>query len=75
MRNDGYEERGGGGGGGQKIVVECLQFWPKLGHLICQGLTPPSIRLRGHRSKGTSEGNGLGFLAHMHTHKQTHKHA
>lgn len=36
MRNDGYEERGGG----HKIVVECLQFWPKLDHLICQGLTP-----------------------------------
>lgn len=38
--NDGYEERGGGGGGGQKIVVECLQFWLELDHLICQGLTP-----------------------------------
>lgn len=38
VRNDGYEERGGGGG--HKIVVECLQFCPKLDHLICQGLTP-----------------------------------
>lgn len=37
VRNEGYEERGGGG---QKIVVECLQFWPELDHPICQGLTP-----------------------------------
>jgi len=36
VRKDGYEQRGGG----QKMVVECLQFWPELDHLICQGLTP-----------------------------------
>lgn len=37
VRNDGYEERRGGG---HKIVVECLQFCPKLGRIICQGSTP-----------------------------------
>lgn len=70
MRNDGG--RGGGGGEGQKIVVECSQSEPKkLGHLICQGLTPtlPGPDCGGQRSQGTSEGNAC---AGAHTRKHKH---
>ena len=46
---------------GQNSTISFVRAWP---------------RLRGQRSKGTSEGNELGYRArtHTHTHKPTHKH-
>lgn len=62
VRNDGYEEKGGGG---QKIVVECLRFWPKLDHLICQGLTP-NCGVKGQREHLREMHSVI-----THTHMQT----
>lgn len=63
MRNDGYEEKGGG----QKIVVECLQFWPEPRPSHLSGLDL-NCGVKGQREHLRE--TGFGYHTHSLTHRQ-----